>query len=122
MLPEAPVQRSLAQVFDKSGSYSRPPLGPRQNDGPVFSSSTPPSFGHCTRKAREVVRPIYLENVLGDAFDPTVDTFFYVLNEAQVACDRYTGAFADTTNCNPRPVLRLFLSLFSIVIHSLTFW
>ncbi len=44
--------------------------------------------------------------VLGDAFDEDVDTFFYVLDEAQVAADQYTGAFSDSTFTEARPVLR----------------
>jgi hypothetical protein len=44
--------------------------------------------------------------VLGSAFDPDRDTFFYVLDEAQVAGDLYKGAFADGHATIPRPVLR----------------
>ena len=44
--------------------------------------------------------------VLGSAFNPKHDTFFYVLDEAQVAGQRCMGAFADADILKPRPVLR----------------
>lgn len=47
--------------------------------------------------------------VLQSAFDPEHDTFFYVLDEAQVAGDRekgHMGAFADANSEIRRPVLR----------------
>jgi hypothetical protein len=46
------------------------------------------------------------EEILGSAFDPTVDSFFYVVDEAQVAGKRYMGAFSDVDGEVPRPVLR----------------
>jgi hypothetical protein len=51
--------------------------------------------------------------VLGSAFDPKHDTFFYVLDEAQIAGERYMGAFADANSEIPRPVLRP-------IVHALT--
>jgi hypothetical protein len=42
--------------------------------------------------------------VLGSAFDH--DSFFYILDEAQVAGERYMGAFADVSATVRRPVLR----------------
>ena len=47
------------------------------------------------------------KEVLGDAFNPSVATFFYVLDEAQDAGDQHIGAFVDAMNFLPRPVLRL---------------
>jgi hypothetical protein len=44
-------------------------------------------------------------NILGSAFAP-LDTFFYVLDEAQVAGKQYMGAFADANGKVSRPVLR----------------
>jgi hypothetical protein len=44
--------------------------------------------------------------VLGSAFNSKHDTFFYVLDEAQVAGQRFMGAFTDTDIVKPRPVLR----------------
>jgi hypothetical protein len=44
--------------------------------------------------------------VLGSAFDPERDTFFYVLDEAQVAGEQHMGAFADASSQLRRPVLR----------------
>ena len=44
--------------------------------------------------------------VLGPAFNPTTDHFFYVLDEAQVAGNRYLGAFSDANGVVKRPVLR----------------
>ncbi|KAF8225140.1 hypothetical protein L208DRAFT_1409043 [Tricholoma matsutake] len=42
--------------------------------------------------------------ILGSAFDH--DNFFYILDEAQVAGERYMGAFADVSTTVRRPVLR----------------
>ena len=50
--------------------------------------------------------------VLGSAFNPT-DAFLYVLDEAQVAGQRYMGAFADEGGTIPRPVLRPIIKCFS---------
>jgi hypothetical protein len=44
--------------------------------------------------------------VLGSAYDATRDSFFYVLDEAQVAGKRYTGAFSDGSATTRWPVLR----------------
>ncbi|KIM32624.1 hypothetical protein M408DRAFT_20008 [Serendipita vermifera MAFF 305830] len=44
-------------------------------------------------------------SVLGSAFNPTVDKFFHVLDEAQVAGKQYMGAFADADGEVPRSVL-----------------
>ena len=43
--------------------------------------------------------------VLGSAFERR-DSFFYILDEAQVAGERYIGAFADASATARRPVLR----------------
>lgn len=50
--------------------------------------------------------PLTPGGILGSAFDPTVDSFFYVLDEAQVAGQQYMGAFSDVGGEVPRPVLR----------------
>ena len=50
--------------------------------------------------------------VLGSAFNPT-NAFLYVLDEAQVAGQRYMGAFADEGGTIPRPVLRPIIKCFS---------
>ena len=44
--------------------------------------------------------------MLGPAFNPTTDFFFYVLDEAQVAGNRYLGAFSDANGVVKQPVLR----------------
>ena len=44
--------------------------------------------------------------VLGPAFNPAVDRFFYVFDEAQVAGKQYMGAFSDVAGEVKRPVLR----------------
>lgn len=49
--------------------------------------------------------------VLGPAFDPEHDSFFYVLDEAQVAGEQYMSAFADGTATAPQPVLRLIIQV-----------
>jgi hypothetical protein len=46
------------------------------------------------------------QGVLGSAFDPAVDKFFYVLDEAQAAGYQYMGAFSDVDGKVERPVLR----------------
>jgi hypothetical protein len=46
------------------------------------------------------------KDILGDAFDPPLNHFFYVLDEAQVAGKKYMGAFADADGKDSRPVLR----------------
>jgi hypothetical protein len=43
--------------------------------------------------------------ILGPAFDPKHDTFFYVLDEAQVAGHLHMGKFADESGATPLPVL-----------------
>ena len=49
---------------------------------------------------------LVLDKILGSAFDPTTESFFYVLDEAQVAGKQYMGAFSDVDGEVPRPVLR----------------
>jgi hypothetical protein len=44
--------------------------------------------------------------VLGSAFNSLRSSFFYVIDEAQVAGRRYTSAFSCVEGKNPRPVLR----------------
>jgi hypothetical protein len=44
--------------------------------------------------------------VLGSVYDATRDSFFYVLDEAQIAGSQYMGAFSDGDSVIPRPVLR----------------
>jgi hypothetical protein len=46
------------------------------------------------------------QNVLGPAFDSKHNSFFYVIDEAQVAGERYMGAFANNSHTEPRPLLR----------------
>jgi hypothetical protein len=45
------------------------------------------------------------QQVLGSDFNSTA-SFFYVLDEAQVAGEQFMGAFADSTGTSRRPVLR----------------
>jgi len=45
-------------------------------------------------------------SVLGSSFNSTTDSFFYVIDEAQVAGELYMGAFADQAGTTERPVLR----------------
>ena len=46
------------------------------------------------------------QSVLGPSFDSNHDSFFCVIDEAQVAGRRYMGAFADGSGTEQRPVLR----------------
>ena len=50
--------------------------------------------------------PLTPQKILGPAFDPPLNYFFYVLDEAQVAGKQYMGAFSDADGKLPRPVLR----------------
>lgn len=43
-----------------------------------------------------LLAPLAPEKVLGSAFNPTVNSIFYALDEAQVAGKQYMGTFADT--------------------------
>jgi len=46
------------------------------------------------------------KSVLGSSFDATTDSFFYVIDEAQVAGGQHMGAFSDQAGAEKRPVLR----------------
>jgi hypothetical protein len=65
--------------------------------------------GASTTNLQLMLDEIWPSAVLGSAFDHKRDTFFYILDEAQVAGEQtngHMGAFSDA-NCKiPRPVLR----------------
>ena len=50
--------------------------------------------------------PLSVSTILSPDFDPSADTFFYVLDEAQVAGSQHIHAFSDTSFSKARPVLR----------------
>jgi hypothetical protein len=52
--------------------------------------------------------------VLGSALEHC-DSFFYILDEAQVAGEKYMGAFADATATAPRPVLHPIVRAWSYI-------
>jgi len=49
--------------------------------------------------------PLNPSSVLGSSFNSKADSFFYVIDEAQVAGEQYMGAFADRDGSTKRPVL-----------------
>ena len=58
-----------------------------------------------SRVLESLIAPFGPSSVLGSSFNSTTDSFFYVIDEAQVASERYLGAFADETGAKKRPVL-----------------
>jgi hypothetical protein len=56
-------------------------------------------------------------SVLGSAFDPAADSFFYVLDEAQVAGSWHMRAFADAEGKAPQPVLRPIIKHLTSISH-----
>lgn len=68
--------------------------------------------GVSTEVLQDFLTALTPTEVLGSAYDATRDSFFYVLDEAQVAGKRYTGAFSDGTTRRPvlRPIIRAWAS------------
>lgn len=62
--------------------------------------------GAPTDVLEELLKSLTPTTVLGSAYNSTRDSFFYVLDEAQVAGKLYMGAFSDSSSTTPRPVLR----------------
>jgi hypothetical protein len=62
--------------------------------------------GASTEFLTDLLLNIGPKTVLGSAFDVDRDRFYYVLDEAQVAGERYLSAFADAQGLTRRPVLR----------------
>ncbi|KAH9970961.1 hypothetical protein BGW80DRAFT_1324650 [Lactifluus volemus] len=72
---------------------------------PVFAIRDEPFYAiinECLVRASMRFSP---SAILGPAFDPKHDTFFYVLDEAQVAGHLHMGKFADESGATPLPVL-----------------
>jgi hypothetical protein len=60
----------------------------------------------------ETLSKIFSFKVLGSDFNPDIDSFFYVIDDAQVARDIYTEAFSDPGGMIKCPVLR------PIILHA----
>lgn len=56
-------------------------------------------------------------SVLGSAFNPALDSFFYVLDEGQVAAKQHMNAFADADCKVPQSLLRPILGHLTSMSH-----
>lgn len=82
------------------------PLALVDDKDPFVALMNAALVGVSTDILQDLLLNITPTSVLGSAHDSENDSFFYVLDEAQVAGELYMGAFSDGGATTPRPVLR----------------